>query len=121
MANLKILTHINYSYETADGRHFDTKHEAEEWQHMLDHIGRVVMLDSKFKPTSEVEIAYHVFVEDHAQLAAFNAKQRYLGIESILTAPGYFYYDDHTDKYINVDDEIARLAAIKSALNGATD
>ena len=29
MADLKIITHTSYTYETTDGREFESKHEAE--------------------------------------------------------------------------------------------
>ena len=117
MADLKIITHTSYTYETSDGREFDSKLEAEAWQKALDNTNKIVMLDSRFKMTTEVEMAYHVFVKDQEQLDAFNAMQEYLGIASIIEEPGYYYYDEVPDEYINVDKEIERLLEIKAKLD----
>jgi dsDNA-binding SOS-regulon protein len=117
MADLKIITHTTYTYETTDGRSFDNKPEAEAWQNALDNADTIVMLDSRFNLTTEVEMAYHVFVKDQEQVDAFNVKQEDLGIASIIPEPGYYYYDEVLDEYISVDKEIERLLGIKNKLD----
>ena len=116
MADLKIITHTIYTYETTDGRDFDSKLEAEKWQKALDNTDNITMLDSKFNLTTEVEMAYHVFVKDQEQVDAFNVKQEDLGIASIIQEPGYYYYDEVSDEYMNIDREIERLLEIKAKL-----
>ena len=117
MADLKIITHTTYTYETSDGRSFDNKHEAETWQKALDNADKIAMLDSKFNLTDEVEMAYFLFVSDQEQVDAFNTKQEDLGIASVVPEPGYYYYDEVPDEYINVDKEIERLMNIKYKLD----
>ena len=116
MTDLKIITHTTYTYETTDGREFDSEFEATKWQKALDNADNITMLDSKFNLTTEVEMAYHVFVKDQEQVDAFNVKQEDLGIASIIQEPGYYYYDEVSDEYINVDNEIKRLLDIKAKL-----
>lgn len=117
MTDLKIITHTTYTYETSDGRTFDNKSEAEAWQKALDNSDKIIMLDSKFNLTGEVEMAYFLFVRDQEQVDAFNTKQEDIGIASIVPAPGYYYYDEVPDEYINVDSEIDKLLDIKSRLD----
>ena len=117
MADLKIITHTTYTYVTTDGRPFDNKHEAEVWQQALDNADNIVMLDSKFNMTTEIEMAYNVFVKDQEHVDAFNTMQEDVGITSIIPEPGYYYYDEVPDEYINIDKEIERLMDIKQKLD----
>lgn len=117
MADLKIITHTTYTYETTDGREFDSKQEAEAWQKAIDTAERIVMLDSRLRATAEVEMAYFVYIKDHEQLEAFNTKQEELGIESMINEPGYFYYDERFDEYVDIDKELTRLLEIKTKLS----
>lgn len=116
MADLKIITHTSYTYETTDGREFDSKQKAEAWQKAIDNAERIVMLDSKFRATDEIEMAYFVFIKDQEQLEAFNTRQADGGFESNIKEPGYYYYDEVPDDYISVDTEIKRLLDIKAKL-----
>ena len=116
MADLKIITRTIYTYETSDGRVFDSEPEAKAWQHAIDTAERIVMLDSKMNATAEVDMAYFVYIRDQEQLEAFNAKQEEQGIESIIRDPGYYYYDERFDKYVNIDNELERLLGIKQKL-----
>jgi hypothetical protein len=117
MADFKIITHTTFTYETTDGREFDSKPEAEAWQKAIDNAVRIVMLDSKFRATDEIEGAYFVFIKDQEQLEAFNTRQIDGGFASIIKEPGYYYYDEVEDDYINVDAEIRRLLNIKAKLD----
>jgi dsDNA-binding SOS-regulon protein len=117
MTDVKIITKTTYTYETSDGRTFENKREAEVWQKALDNTANIVMLDSKFNLTDEVEMAYFLFVSDQEQVDAFNTKQEDIGIASVVPEPGYYYYDEVPDEYINVDKEIERLMNIKYKLD----
>lgn len=116
MADLKIITHTMYTYETTDGRSFDSRSEAESWQRALDGAEAIVMLDSDFRPTSEVDTAYFVYLKDKEQVDAFNAKQEDFGITTTIAEPGYYYYDEVPDEYINIDKELEQLYDIKRKL-----
>ena len=120
MADLKIITHTTYTYETTDGREFESKQEAESWQKSIDTSERIIMLDSRYRPTTEIDTVYFVYIKDREQLEAFNAIQEEQGIETLIEEPGYFYYDERVDEYINVDTEIKRLLNIKTKLDSAT-
>ena len=117
MADLKIITHTTYTYVTTDGRSFDDGCEAEAWQSALDNAEHIIMLDTKFNLTNEVEMAYFIHVKDQEQVEAFNAKQEDIGIASIIPEPGYYYYDEVPDEYFNIDKEIERLMDIKQKLD----
>ena len=117
MADLKIITHTTYTYETTDGREFESKPEAEAWQKAIDNAERIVMLNSKFRATDDIETAYFVFIKDQEQLEAFNARQADSGFESTIKEPGYYYYDEVPDDYINIDTEIKRMLDIKAKLD----
>jgi hypothetical protein len=113
---LKIITHTTYTYETSDGREFDDKAQAEAWQRALDVAAHIVMLDSDFRPTSEVDTAYFVYLKDQEPVDAFNAKQEDVGITTTITEPGYYYYDEVPDEYSNIDKEIEQLYNVKQKL-----
>ena len=117
MTDLKIITHTTYTYETTDCREFDSKPEAEAWQRAIDKAEHIVMLDSQFRPTTEIETAFFVYLKDQEQVDAFNAKQADLGLATVIHTPGYYYYDEVPDEYFNVDGIIKDLLGIKAKLD----
>ncbi len=117
MAELKVITHTTYTYETTDGREFDDAQEAEAWQQAIDNIKKISMLDHKFKPTTDVTEAMYVHIKTHEQLEAFDAMQAYEGLAAQIRAVGYYYYDDISDEYINVKKELDRLQSIIESLD----
>jgi hypothetical protein len=117
LADLKIITHTSYTYETTDGREFESRQEAEAWQKAINNGKRIVMLDRKFRATDEIEVAYFVLIKNQEQLEAFNTMQTDGGFACIINEPGYYYYDEVEDDYINVDKEIERLFDIKAKLD----
>ena len=117
MTDLKIITHTTYTYETTDGREFDSKPEAEAWQRAIDKAEHIVMLDSRLRPTTEIETAFFVYLKDQEQVDAFNAKQADLGLATVIHTPGYYYYDEVPDEYFNVDGRIKDLLGIKAKLD----
>lgn len=121
MADLKIITHTTYTYETTDGREFESKPEAEAWQKAIDNAERIVMLDSTFRPTADIETAYFVYIKDQNQVDAFNVKQADLGLATVIHVPGYYYYDEVPDEYFNVDSKIKELNGIKAKLDSAAN
>lgn len=116
MADIKIITHKTYTYETSDGCTFDDEQEALEWQKALDDMKGVVMLDDKFNPTSNLYNTYLVHVNTEEELAAFNTASEKEGIAG-LPAVGYYYYDCHTDEYKNAGKELERLLLIINKLD----
>jgi hypothetical protein len=117
MAELKIKTRTTYTYETSDGREFDLAEEAEQWQEHLENIKGITMLDSKFQYTKDHSEAFYVHIKTWQQQEAFEALQVYEGMGAHIPKPGYWYYDDCTDSYIDVDEELNRLKEIKQRLN----
>lgn len=117
MADIKIKTHTTYTYETTDGREFDIAEEAGEWQKALEVIKRVTMLDNKFKPTSDISSAFFVRIKNNTELDAFEAMQVYEGMCAHISKPGYWYYDDCTDSYVDAIKERDRLQSIIETLD----
>ena len=117
MAELKIITHTTYSYETSDGREFDNENEARKWQNTLSLLENVRMLDIEYKPVKEIERAQYVYVETMEQVDAFNMIYGDLGIYARLHGIGYHSYDDGLDDFMNVKTEIENLQKIIDALD----
>lgn len=112
----KITTSI--TYKTTDGRIFDSKAEAEAWQSAIDTLDQsVMMLKHNFELTSDIEMAYYVYIANKKQLEAFNLKQSYLGLDSFLHEPGYYYYDDEKDEYVNIEKKICTMQDIMQKLD----
>ena len=117
MSELRIKTHTTYTYGTSDGREFDIADEAHEWQDHLENIKGITMLDSKFCYTTDISEACYVHIKAWQPHEAFEALQHYEGIDAYIPKPGYWYYDDGTDSYIDVDEELNSLRDIKQRLN----
>ena len=117
MADIKVKTHTTYTYETSDGREFDIASEAEEWQEHLEKIKSITMLDSKFHNTTDHSEAFYVHIKTWEQQEAFEAMQAYEGMGAHITEPGYWYYDDCDDSYVNVSKEMDRLQSIIETLD----
>jgi hypothetical protein len=117
MAELKIKTHTTYTYETSDGRDFDLAEEAEQWQGYLEIMKNITMLDCRFSNTNDVCSAIYVHIKNNEQLDAFEAMQAYEGICAHISKPGYWYYDDCTDSYVDAVKERDRLQSIIETLD----
>lgn len=111
MAELKIINHP--TYETTDGREFDDLQEAQDWQQALEDLKGITMLDSQFKLTTDVTSAFYVHIKNHAQLRAFEAMSDYEGLCAKVPDLGCWYYDEHTDTFVNLEAEINRLKDIQ--------
>ncbi len=117
MAEVKIKTHTTYTYETSDGREFELEMEALTWQEHIDNLKNITMLDSKFKPTTDHSEAYYVHIKTWPQQEAFEAMQAYWGMGAHIPGPGYWYYDDCTDSYVDAVKERDRLQSIIETLD----
>lgn len=119
MADKDILvkTHTTYTYETTDGREFDDPNEARNWQEYLEAIKTITMLDSKFQKTANQTEAFCVHIKTWTQQEAFETMQAYEGIEARIPEPGYWYYDDCTDQYVDAVKERDRLQSIIETLD----
>lgn len=117
MTELKIKTNTTYTYETSDGREFDDPNEAHEWQQVLEEIKGITMLDSKFKTTADHTEAFYVHIKTWPQQEAFEALQLYEGMGSHIQEPGYWYYDDCTDSYVDAVKERDRMQSIIETLD----
>ena len=117
MADIKVKTHTTYTYETTDGREFDIAEEANEWQEQLEALKSIIMLDSKFQNTTDHTEAFYVHIKTWEQQEAFEALQAYEGMGAHITEPGYWYYDDCTDSYVDVVKERDRLQSIIETLD----
>lgn len=118
MSELKVKKHITYTYETSDGREFDDKKEATEWQKSVNHFNEVCMLDHHYKPTKDFSYAQYIHIETQDQANAFNAVQIYFGYCSLVESTGFYRYDEIRDSYIEMEDEIAKLQHYIDMLKG---
>ena len=118
MNEVKVKKHTSYTYETSDGREFEDKEEAMEWQKHLCNLGDMCLLDHTFKPTNEVESALYVHAKTAEQAEAFNAWQEYMGFCSGLQGAGFYRYDEVSDNYIEIESEIEKLQRIIDVLKG---
>ena len=75
------------------------------------------MLDSKFQDTTDHSEAFYVHIKTWQQQEAFEALQYYEGMGSPIPEPGYWYYDDCTDSYVDVVKERDRLQSIIETLD----
>jgi hypothetical protein len=116
MSDIKIKTHTTYTYETTDGREFDDAQEAQEWQEHLELSKNITMLDSKFQNTTDHTEAFYVHIKTWQQ-EAFEAMQVYEGMVAHIPKPGYWYYDDCTDSYVDAVKERDRLQSIIETLD----
>lgn len=117
MSDLKIITHTSYTYETSDGREFDDLDEAGAWQKVLDSTSQLIMLTNRFKPTRDPECCFNLYVANSDLVETFNALQDNLGLAARISAPGYYYYDEVSDEFINIDKEIERLLEVKAKID----
>ncbi len=117
MTNIKIQTHTTYIYETTDGRKFDDAKEAQEWQDYLEALTGITMLDSKFHSTTDHTEAFYVYIKTQKQQEAFEAMQEYEGMGAHIPKPGYWYYDDYTDSYVDAIKERDRIQSIIETLD----
>ena len=99
---------------------FSSKHEAAAWQAALDSIEQINMLSSKFERTLDLESCYYVHLESESQVDAFNLMEKDYGFTAKIMEPGYYYYDEVSDEYLNIDVEIKRLLDIKAKLDRFT-
>ena len=119
MENLKIIEHTFCTYETSDGREFEDKQEAMEWQKHLSTIENTVLLNIDYKPTTDYESVMYVHVKTQEQVEAFNAMQQDLDLYARLDEPGYYRYNQISDSYNDIEDEIESLQQIIDKLKGS--
>ena len=117
MADIKIKTHTTYTYETTDDREFNDAREAQEWQDHLENIKGITMLTDKFLDTKDLSEAFYVHIKTWQQQEAFEALQFYEGMGAHIPEPGYWYYDDCTDSYVDAVKERDRLQSIIETLD----
>lgn len=118
MNDVKIKRYTTYLYETSDGREFDDKKEATEWQKHINNIEDMCWLDFEFEPTGDIDCAIYVYAKTSEQADAFNAMQTYMGMSCNLPSAGFFRYDDIADEYVEVESEIEKLQHIIDMLKG---
>ena len=114
MAELKVKKRIEYTYETADGREFEDKDEAMEWQKHICNIEDIILLDSDFKPADIYRDAViYIYAKTIEQANSFNTIiHEYFGYSATLPSTGFFRYDEISDEYVDVEIEIEKLQQI---------
>ena len=121
MAEVKVTTHTTYTYETTDGREFKSELMAIAWQESLDIIDDITILDSTFEPEG-VTSAYYVFIKTEEQYKALRQAFDYHGVDQYnsLSGVGYWYYDEESDTFKNLEQELGWLQEIKSELDACS-
>lgn len=107
MKKIKVIKHT--TYETSDGREFDDMLEAKVWQEQLSELENVRMLDSDYKPIKNVDSAIYVYAKTQTQVEAFNAVAEDIGQYAVIHSIGFHRYDEASDTYVNILNEIERL------------
>ena len=118
MSDIKITKHTIVTYETSDGKEFDCKKEAMEWQKHLCNIEDICMLDNNYKPTKNLDSAFFVYAKTTEQAEAFNAIQADTGYIAGLPSAGFYRYDEIADEYIEIKSEIEKLQHYIDVLKG---
>lgn len=113
----EIKEFITRTYTTTDDREFDDKKEAEAWQDVLNTYQNIVRLDSNFKPAKEVDEAWYIRIDTEKQVEAFNAIAVYNGFSPRVKGLGHYYYDNKSDEFISVHEQMQWLQKILFALN----
>ena len=117
MEDIKIKTHTTHAYETSDGREFENKQEAIVWQQALEDCNDITMLDSEFNPTNDISSAFYLHIKTYFELKAFEIIQKHEGFSAGIPDLGCWYYDDISDCYVNINEEIDRLNDIINKLH----
>lgn len=118
---MAVKTIKTYSiYKTSDGRIFDDKTEANDWESLLGNFTNVVMLDKDFNKITDynTDKAIYVYIKTTDAINAFNKIQKYRGncsVGSIVNR--WHYYDVDKHKYIDIFYEMTRLSAIGQNLD----
>lgn len=114
MAELKVKKHITYMYETSDGREFEDKDEAMEWQRHLCNIEKMCLLDYEYEPADiSKNTVIYVYAKTIEQANSFNSVMNdYFGCGASLPSTGFFRYDGYLDEYVDIEVEIAQLQRI---------
>lgn len=107
-SKVKVITHSTFTYETTDGREFEDRDEAFEWQKSLNMLEDIVMLNCRHERTRNIDEAYYVYASTDEQVEAFNLIQDY-ELNSKIDKPGFYAYDENYDKYLNLELEIRKL------------
>lgn len=117
MEEIKVTRHIQYSYETSDGKEFGSKKEAKEWQKQLNLFQTLCMLDADYKPTKDISSAVYVYAKTKEEAEAFNeiAFLEY-SYYSTIDGTGWYRYDDISDSYVDIESEIEKLQHIIEVL-----
>ena len=117
MEKLKVITHTVHTYETSDGKVFDDKKEAVNWQKKLVLFEDICMLNSNEQPTKEVDKAIFVRIDTMEQAEVFNDMLQDVSYCSSIPDTGFWVYDDISDSYINVKEELNKFQHIINILS----
>ena len=113
MEELKVIRHIQYSYETSDGKEFGSKKEATEWQKQLNLFQNLCMLGADYIPTKDINSAVYVYAKTKEEAESFNEIEREeFGYCSEIGGAGWFRYDEISDSYVDIEVEIEKLQHI---------
>ncbi len=118
MSEIKVKKIITHTYETSDGREFDNKKEAMEWQKHLCNIEDMCLLDSEYKSADIFrDSVIYIYAKTIEQANSFNAiTNEYFGYGAKLQSTGFFRYDEIADEYVEVENEIEKLQNIIAKL-----
>ena len=118
---MAVKTIKTYSiYKTSDGRIFDDKTEANDWESLLGNFTNVVMLDKDFNKITDynTDKAIYVYIKTTDAINAFNKIQKHRGNCTVRTTVNtWHYYDKDQHCYIDIAYEIGKLRALGQHLD----
>ena len=107
---------ITYLYKASDGQTFTDEHEANLYENKINTLKTIPMLDANFRVETNVGHAFYILIENEEQLVALRDALFAEGYSCNIAKPGFYYYDENHDSYINIESEIEQLKHMKNCL-----
>jgi hypothetical protein len=111
-------------YIAYDDTEFDTKEECLSYEikhnNFIELLNLATALDSNGKevidPAFNLGIIFSIFLPTQEVANAFEALRKEEGYDTQAFLPGYYRYNDYTESWENVADEISKLTQIREDL-----
>lgn len=112
---------VYYAYDDTE---FDTKEECLSYEkdhsHLIELMNLATALDSNGKevidPAFNLGIIFSIYLPNQGVANAFEILRKEEGYDTQAFLPGYYRYNDYTESWENVADEISKLTQIRDDL-----
>lgn len=112
---------VYYAYDDTE---FDTKEECLSYEkdrnHLFELMNSATALDSNGKPVIDpafnLGIIFSIYLPNQGVANAFEILRKEDGYDTQPFLPGYYRYNDYTESWENVADEISKLTQIRDDL-----